>query len=71
MIRINDAKYFVTRPQLCDCNEEANKQNNIPYIPFIEVKKNTFGENFHPPDLIATDLDKKMLLERRFVPLPK
>ena len=29
------------------------------YIPFIEVNKNTFGENFHPPDLIGTDVDKK------------
>ena len=27
----------------------------MPYVLFIEVNKNTFGENFHPPDLI----DKK------------
>ena len=45
--------------QLCDRNEEANKQNNMPYIPFVEVNKNTFGENFHRPDLIGTDLDQK------------
>ena len=50
---------FCYTPQLCDRNEEANKQNNMPYIPFIEVNKNTFGENFHPPDLIGTDVDKK------------
>ena len=50
---------FRYTPQLCDRNEEANKQNNMPYIPFIEVNKNTFGENFHPPDLIGTDVDKK------------
>ena len=31
----------------------------MPYVLFIEVNKNTFGENFHPPDLIGTDLDKK------------
>ena len=46
-------------PQLCDRNEEANKQNNMPYIPFIKVNKNMLGENFHPPDLIGTDLEKK------------
>ena len=50
---------FCYTPQLCDRNEEANKQNNMPYIPFIEVNKNTLGENFHPPDLIGTDVDKK------------
>ena len=50
---------FCYTPQLRDRNEEANKQNNMPFIPFIEVHKNTFGENFHPPDLIGTDLDKK------------
>ena len=31
----------------------------MPYIPFIEVKKNTFGENLYLLDLIGTDLDKK------------
>ena len=51
-------------PQLRDRNEEANKQNNMPYIPFIEVNKNTFGENFHPPDLIGTDLDKKTVARK-------
>ena len=50
---------FCYTPQLCDRNEEASKQNNMPYIPFIEVNNNTFGENFHAPDLIGTDLDKK------------
>ena len=50
---------FCYMPQLCDRNEEANTQNNMPYIPFIEVNKNTFGENVHPPDLIGTDVDKK------------
>ena len=29
------------------------------YIPFNELNKNTFGENFHPPDFIGTDLDIK------------
>ena len=50
---------FCYTSQLCDRNEEANKQNNMPYIPFIEVNKNTSGENFNPLDLIDTDLDKK------------
>ena len=50
---------FCYTSQLCNRNEEANKQNKIPYIPFIEVSKNTFRENFHPPDLIGSDLDKK------------
>ena len=51
--RSKQCEIFCYTPQLCDRNEEANKQNNMPYIPFIEVNKNTFGENFHPPDLIA------------------
>ena len=50
---------FCYTPQLCDRNEEASKQNNMPHIYFIEVNKNAFGENFHAPDLIGTDLDKK------------
>ena len=51
--RSKQCEIFCYTPQLCDRNEEAIKQNNMPYIPFIEVNKNTFGENFHPPDLIA------------------
>ena len=50
---------FCYTSQLCDRNEEANKQNNMPYIPFMEVNNNTSGENFNPLDLIGTDLDKK------------
>ena len=45
---------FCYTPELSDRNEEGNKQNNMPYIPFIEVNKNAFAENFHPPDLIGT-----------------
>ena len=66
MIRKRSKRYeiFCYKTQLCDCNEEANKQNNMPYIPFIKVNKNTFGENFHPPDLTGTDLDKKIVARK-------
>ena len=50
---------FCYTPQHCDRKEEANKQNNMPYVPFIEVTKATFDENFHPPDLIGADPDTK------------
>ena len=62
---------FCYTPQLCDRNEEANKQNNMPYIPLIEVNKNAFGEKFHPPDLIGTDLDKKKAARNAVHRVPK
>ena len=58
MIQVNNEIFCYTL-QICDCNEEANKQNNMPCIPFIEVNKNMFGENFHLTDPIGTDLGKK------------
>ena len=62
---------FCYTPQLCDRNEEANKQNNMPYIPSIQVNKNTFGENFHPPNLIDTDLDKKNVTRKAVLAVAK
>ena len=53
---------FMKRPMkegYYDPSKRPIYENNMPYIPFIEVNKNTFGENFHPPDLIGTDVDKK------------
>ena len=31
----------------------------IPFIPFIEVNKETFGDDFYPPDLVSSNLEKK------------
>ena len=59
MIRVKDAKYSVTRPSFVTETRRLTNKITMPYIPFIEVNKNMFGENFHPPDLIGTDVDKK------------
>ena len=33
----------------------------MPYITFIEVNKETFGDDFYPPDLVSSNLEKKLL----------
>ena len=52
-------KIFCYTPQLCDRTEKANINNNMPFIPFIEVNKESFGENFYMTDHAGSDLDKK------------
>ena len=34
--------------------EEANRNNTMPYISFVDVNKETFGDDFYPPDLISS-----------------
>ena len=52
---------FCYTPQLCDRIEEANRNNTMPYIPFMEVNKETLGSDFYPPDFISSNLEKKLL----------
>ena len=52
---------FCYTPQLCDRIEEANRNNAMPYIPFVEVNKETLGGDFYPPDFISSTLEKKLL----------
>ena len=33
----------------------------MPYIPFMEVNKETLGSDFYPPDFISSKLEKKLL----------
>ena len=50
---------FCYTPQSCDRIAETNRNNTMPYIPFIEVNKETFGDDFYPPDLVSSNLEKK------------
>ena len=52
--------------QLCNSVEKTNTQNGVPYVPFTEVNKETFGENFYPPDLIGSNPDKKLSVRKAF-----
>ena len=52
-------KIFCYTPQLCDRAEKANINNNMPFIPFTDVNKESFGENFCMADHAGSDLDKK------------
>ena len=58
MIRVNDAKYFVTCPSFATVTRRPTNKIHALHT-FHTINKNTFGENFHPADLIGTDLDKK------------
>ena len=51
-------KIFCYTPQLCNRAGKANTNNSMPFMPFIEVNKETFGENFCPTDLGDGNLDK-------------
>ena len=50
-------------PQLCDRKEEANKLQSKPFVPFISVNKESFGDGFYPPDLLSEILQKDAMLE--------
>ena len=45
--------------QLCDRAEKAGTHNNKPFVPFIEVNKESFGQGFDPTDLLGSDPEKK------------
>ena len=46
-------------PELCGRAEKANTHNNKPFVPFIEVNKESFGQGFDPTDLLSSDPEKK------------
>ena len=46
-------------PQLCDRMEKASIHNNKAFVPFIEVNKESFGQGFHPIDLLISEPEKK------------
>lgn len=48
-------------PQLCDQAEDANRNQNKPYVHFIQIDEEFFGENFNPTDLVSTNPEKKYL----------
>ena len=50
---------FCYTPQLCGRAEKANTNNNMSFIPFTEVNKETSGASFCSIDLVGSDLDKK------------
>lgn len=60
------SEVFCYMPQLCGRKEEANKSNKSnsnkqPYVPFVNINKETFGSNFVPTDLVSEDNDKRLL----------
>ena len=60
------SEVFCYMPQLCVRKEEANKPNKSnsnkqPYVPFLNINKETFGSNFGPTDLVFEDKDKRLL----------
>ena len=62
---------FCYTPQLCDRIEKANQHNKQPFVLFIEARKESFGENFHPPNLLSCDLEKKALARKSLVNIAK
>ena len=46
---------------MCDRVESANTTSqNKPFVPFILVDEESFGEGFDPTDLVGSDPDKKL-----------
>ena len=39
----------------------------MPHIPIIEVKKETFGYDFYPPDLISSNLERRAAAKKAVV----
>lgn len=48
-------------PQLCHCAELANRGQNKPYVPFIQVNEESLWENFDPSDLVSSNPNKKLI----------
>ena len=44
-------------PQLCDRAEKVNRNQERPYVPFIEVAKESLGKDFNPADLISLNAE--------------
>ena len=65
------SEVFCYTPQLCDRTEEANRNNTITYIPFIEVNKATLGDDFDPPDLNSSNLEKKAAARKAVINVAK
>ena len=58
-------------PQLCDWLEKANQHNKQPFVSFIEVRKESFEENFYPLDLLSCDPEKKALARKSVLNIAK
>ena len=58
-------------PQLCDCIKKANQHNKQCSVPFIEVRKESFGENFYPADLLSCNPEKKAVARKTVVNIAK
>ena len=41
--------------------EIANRSQNKPYVPFIQIDESSFGESFDPTNLLSVDIEKKSL----------
>ena len=62
---------FCYTPQLCDRIEEANRNNTMPYVPFVEVNNEKFGDDFYPPDLASSNLEKKATARKAVINVAK
>ena len=45
-------------PQLCDRKEEANKLQSQPFVPFISVNKENFGDGFYPEVMVESNKNR-------------
>ena len=57
----NRSYIYCYTPQLCDRGEIANRSQNKPYVPFIQIGESSFGESFDLTDLLSVDAEKKLL----------
>ena len=55
------SRIYCYTPQLCDRAEIANRNQNKPYMSFIQIDESSFGEFFDPTDLLSVDTAKKSL----------
>ena len=62
---------FCYTPQLCDRIEEANRNNTMPYVPFVEVNNEKFEDDFYPPDLASSNLEKKATARKAVINVAK
>ena len=53
------SEIFCYTPQLCDRTKKASTHNNKPFVPFIEVNKESFVEGFNSSDFLSSDPEKK------------